>query len=86
MRIIASFGAFLSTLESWALKKRPPRSAGSFLHLFEISPHKDFALANLATVHLKLGDHENARACAGQMSSPEFAVRKARILERIGRE
>jgi tetratricopeptide (TPR) repeat protein len=55
-------------------------------HLFDISPQKDFALANLATVHLKLGNHDEARACAAQMRSPEFAVRKARIMERIKRE
>lgn len=55
-------------------------------HLLEISPQKDFALANLATVHLKLGQKNEARTCAEQIRSPEFATRKARILERIEKE
>jgi tetratricopeptide (TPR) repeat protein len=55
-------------------------------HLLDISPQQDFALANLATVHLRLGDKDSARACVAKMMSPEFAVRKARIADRIERE
>jgi tetratricopeptide (TPR) repeat protein len=55
-------------------------------HLLDISPDKDFARANLATVHLKLGQKDKAREYVAQMSSPEFALRKARLAERIERE
>lgn len=55
-------------------------------HLFEISPQKEFALANLATVHLKLGKKDEARACVAKMQDPAFAARKARLLERIEKE
>jgi tetratricopeptide (TPR) repeat protein len=55
-------------------------------HLLEISPKPDFALANLATVHLRLGHKDTAREFVAKMMSPEFAVRKARLAERIERE
>ncbi len=55
-------------------------------HLLEISPRKDFALANLATIHLKLGRKDEARACVEKMQDPAFAGRKARLIERIKRE
>lgn len=63
-----------------------PTALKAWQHLLEVSPDKDFALANLATVHLKLGHKDEARSCAEQIRSPEFAARKARLLERIKKE
>ena len=63
-----------------------PAALAAWKHLLEISPQKDFALANLATVHLKLGQRSEARSYAEQIRSPEFAGRKARLLERIEKE
>lgn len=52
----------------------------------QASPNADFALANLARVHLKLGEKDEARACLAQIQSPTFGRLKSRLLERIEAE
>lgn len=51
-----------------------------------ISPNKDFAFANLARVHMKLGEKDHARACLAQIRSTDFDRLKARLLQRIETE
>lgn len=55
-------------------------------HFAAISPQADFAQANLARVHLKLGQKEAARACVGKIQTPEFQRLKSRLSERIETE
>lgn len=55
-------------------------------HFSEISPKKDFAQANLARVHLKLGQKDAARACLAKVQSADFQRLKARLSERIEAE
>lgn len=50
------------------------------------SANGDFALSNLARVHLKLGEKEEARACLARIQSPKFDRLKKRLLERIETE
>jgi tetratricopeptide (TPR) repeat protein len=58
----------------------------SWQHLYDISVQKDFALLNLARVHLKLGNKEEARARLAEIQDPSFARVKAKLNERIDRE
>jgi tetratricopeptide (TPR) repeat protein len=51
-----------------------------------ITPKKDFALANLARVHMKLGEKAAARDYLARIQSPEFARLKARLGERLEAE
>ena len=55
-------------------------------HFAEISPQKDFAHANLARVHMKLGQKDAARACLEKIQSAGFQRLKARLSERIETE
>ena len=55
-------------------------------HFAQISPQKDFAQANLARVHLKLGQKDAARACLEKIQGTGFQRIKARLSERIETE
>ncbi|EDY22221.1 hypothetical protein CfE428DRAFT_0346 [Chthoniobacter flavus Ellin428] len=55
-------------------------------HLCEISTQKDFALVNIARVHMKLGNKPEARAALAQVQDPKFARMKGRLSERIEAE
>ncbi|MEI9894024.1 MAG: tetratricopeptide repeat protein [Chthoniobacter sp.] len=55
-------------------------------HLSDISPAKDFALLNLARVHMKLGNKPEARANLALVQDPKFDRLKARLIERIDME
>ena len=55
-------------------------------HFYEITPGKDFALLNLARVHMTLGNKPEARASLARIQSPEFDRLKTRLLERIETE
>lgn len=52
-------------------------------HFYDISPQKDFALLNLARVHMKLGNKPEARANLAEIQDPRFDRLKARLKERI---
>jgi tetratricopeptide (TPR) repeat protein len=52
-------------------------------HFYNVTPGKDFALLNLARVHMKLGDKPEARKNLDQIQSAEFDRLKKRLLERI---
>ena len=52
----------------------------------ELSANKDFAFLNLARVHMKLGEKQNARACLAEVKGAEFAKLRARLAERIETE
>ncbi len=51
-----------------------------------IVPEKDFALLNLARVHLKRGDAENARACLSRVTGKGSEILKNRLAARIEAE
>ena len=51
-----------------------------------LMPEKDFALLNLARVHLNLGDAGNARACLAQVTNPANERLKKRLEARIQAE
>ena len=51
-----------------------------------ITPQADFAQANLARVHLKLGQKDAARACVEKIQTADFQRLKARLSERIETE
>lgn len=55
-------------------------------HYLKLIPEKDFALLNLARVHMKLGDAENARACLAQVIDPKNERLKNRLAVRIDEE
>ena len=55
-------------------------------HLYDISAQKDFALLNLARVHMKLGNKPEARASLAEIQDPKFDRVKARLKERIEME
>jgi tetratricopeptide (TPR) repeat protein len=55
-------------------------------HFYDISPQKDFALLNLARVHMKLGNKPEARTSLSRIQSREFDQLKARLGERIETE
>ncbi len=55
-------------------------------HYLKLSQEKDFALLNLARVHMKLGDAENARACLAQVIDPKNDRLKTRLAARIDAE
>jgi tetratricopeptide (TPR) repeat protein len=52
----------------------------------ELTSNKDFALLNLARVHMKLGQKDQARACLAGVKGSEFAKLKARLGQRIDNE
>ncbi len=52
----------------------------------ELTSQKEFALLNLARVHMKLGHGAEARACLAQIQNPAFDRLKTRLLERIAAE
>lgn len=52
-------------------------------HFAEISPQKDFAQANLARVHLQLGQKDAARACLDKIQGADFQKLKAKLSERL---
>jgi FimV-like protein len=51
-----------------------------------IVSEKNFALLNLARVHMKLGDAENARACLSQVTGKGNEALKKRLADRIEAE
>lgn len=53
--------------------------------LLEISPRKEFPLANLARVHLRMGQRDAAQACLDKMESADFQRLKDRLQEQIDR-
>ncbi len=55
-------------------------------HLSDISSQKDFALLNLARVHMKLGNKPEARASLALVQDPKYDRLKARLIERIETE
>jgi tetratricopeptide (TPR) repeat protein len=55
-------------------------------HVYEISPGKDFALLNLARVHMKLGNKPEARETLARIQDSKFDRLKARLRERIEAE
>lgn len=63
-----------------------PAALRAWQHFHEISPQKDFALLNLARVHLKLGNRPEARESLAQIQNPEFDSLKNRLQERIDSE
>jgi tetratricopeptide (TPR) repeat protein len=74
--------AFAETF--YALEKPDWQEAlKAWQHLQEISPDKDFALLNLARVHMKLGDKSAAQACLEQVQNPKYDRLKTRLAERI---
>ena len=48
-------------------------------HFAEISPQKDFAQANLARIHMKLGQMDAARTCLDRIQGADFQNLKARL-------
>jgi len=52
---------------------------GAWERLERIAAHKDFALANLARIHLKLGEKEKALECLAKIESPEFTKMKEKL-------
>jgi len=48
-------------------------------HLLQITEQKEFALINLARIHLKLGEKEKARECLSRVKSPDFGRLKAKL-------
>jgi tetratricopeptide (TPR) repeat protein len=52
-------------------------------HFYEISPNKDFALINLARVHLKLGDTPAARDSLKRIQGAEFSRLKTRLEQQM---
>ncbi len=48
-----------------------------------LMPEKNFALLNLARVHINLGEAENARACLAQVTGAEYDRLKNRLALRI---
>jgi len=55
-------------------------------HFYEVSARKDFALLNLARVHLKLGNKTEARASLARIQGTEYGRLKARLSEQIDSE
>jgi len=55
-------------------------------HLYDISTEKDFALVNIARVHMKLGNKPEARAALARVQDPKFTRMKGRLSERIETE
>ena len=52
-------------------------------HFAGISPRKNFAQANLARIHLKLGQMDAARACLDAIQGADFQKLKSKLSERI---
>jgi tetratricopeptide (TPR) repeat protein len=52
----------------------------------ELTTNKDFALLNLARVHMKLGQKDQARACLAEVKGSESAKLKTRLGQRIEAE
>jgi len=63
-----------------------PTALQAWQHFYEITPGKDFALLNLARVHMKLGHKPQARESLSQIKSPEYDRIKTRLRERIEAE
>lgn len=63
-----------------------PAALRAWQHFYEISPQKDFALLNLARVHMKLGNKPEARESLARIQNPEFDRLKARLNQRIDSE
>lgn len=63
-----------------------PTALQAWQHFYEITPGKDFALLNLARVHMKLGHKSDARESLSQIKGPEFDRLKTRLRERIEAE
>jgi tetratricopeptide (TPR) repeat protein len=55
-------------------------------HFKEITNNKDFALVNLARVHMKLGQKEAARMCLSDVQGADFKRLKERLTERLENE
>jgi len=55
-------------------------------HFYELTPQKDFALLNLARVHLKLGEKPEARAKLDLIQSAEYSRLKEKLTEQTGKE
>jgi len=77
--------AFAETFYSMA-KPEWPEALKAWQHLSDISPQKDFALLNLARVHMKLGNKPEARASLALIQDPKYDRLKARLIERIEAE
>ena len=67
-------------------RSRLAHGTQAWQHFYEITPGKDFALLNLARVHMKLGHKPEARESLSQIKSPEFDRIKTRLRERIEAE
>jgi len=77
--------AFAETFYSMA-KPEWPEALKAWQHLSDISPQKDFALLNLARVHMKMGNKPEARASLALIHDPKYDRLKARLIERIESE
>ncbi|MDQ3623405.1 MAG: hypothetical protein M3463_13090 [Verrucomicrobiota bacterium] len=62
------------------------KALGGWQKFMELTSQKEFALLNLARVHMKLGQGAQARACLAQIQNPAFDRLKTRLLERISAE
>lgn len=49
-----------------------PAALEAWRRVQELSPDKDFALGNLARVHLKMGQFDASKECLSKMLSPDF--------------
>lgn len=63
-----------------------PTALLAWQHFYEITPGKDFALINLARVHIKLGHKAEARESLSKVQGQEFDRVKARLQEGIEKE
>ena len=61
-------------------------AAEAWEHVREISPNPDFALVNLARVHLRMGQHGAAAGFVERIQSPEFERVKAKIKSQIAEQ
>jgi tetratricopeptide (TPR) repeat protein len=52
-------------------------------HFYAVTSQKDFALLNLARVHMKLGQKAEARDRLGQIKDPAYARLKERLSQRL---
>lgn len=52
----------------------------------QLTANKDFALLNLARIHMKLGQKDEARSCLAQIKGDQFTKLKTRLGQRIDTE
>ena len=60
------------------------RALAAWERFHALTRDKEFALVNLARVHMKLGNSAAARACLCKVESPDYQRVKSKLLDRIG--